>query len=427
MTVILLISLFLIMALIGIPVAVALGMTSFILLYFELHVPLTVMAQRIFSGVDSFPLMAIPFFVLAGSAMNTGGITQRIVDFSNSLIGQFRGGLALINILASMFFGGVSGSAVADTSAVGGVLIPSMIREKYEREFSAAVTAFSSGLGPIIPPSITMVVYGIITGTSVSKLFIAGAVPGLLFGFGLLVITFIIAVKRDYPRHDPTPLAVIWQTFKQVFWALLMPLIIIGGILSGVFTVTEAAAVAAIYSLFVGIFVFREINSIAKIYQILSDSAMLVAAIMFLIGCAKLYSWLLVVAHVPQIVTDFIFSVTQNPVLILLLVNGFMIIIGMFVEANAALIIFVPILFPVAMKVGIDPIHLGIVLVFNLCLGLVTPPVGLCLSLASQIADVPLHRSFRAAIPFFIVGFSVLILITYFPDVVLYLPRLIFK
>jgi tripartite ATP-independent transporter DctM subunit len=326
-----------------------------------------------------------------------------------------------------MFFGGISGSAVADTSAVGGVLIPSMIREKYEREFSAAVTAFSSGLGPIIPPSITMVVYGIITGTSVSKLFIAGAVPGLLFGFGLLVITFIIAVKRDYPRHDPTPLAVIWQTFKQVFWALLMPLIIIGGILSGVFTVTEAAAVAAIYSLFVGIFVFREINSIAKIYQILSDSAMLVAAIMFLIGCAKLYSWLLVVAHVPQIVTDFIFSVTQNPVLILLLVNGFMIIIGMFVEANAALIIFVPILFPVAMKVGIDPIHLGIVLVFNLCLGLVTPPVGLCLSLASQIADVPLHRSFRAAIPFFIVGFSVLILITYFPDVVLYLPRLIFK
>ena len=427
MTVILLISLFLIMAMIGIPVAVSLGMTSFILLYFKLNVPLTVMAQRIFSGVDSFPLMAIPFFVLAGAAMNTGGITNRIVEFANALIGQYRGGLALINILASMFFGGVSGSAVADTSAVGGVLIPAMIKEKYERDFSAAVTAFSSGLGPIIPPSITMVVYGIITGTSVSKLFIAGAVPGLLFGFGLLIFTYVIAIRRDYPRHDPVPLVVLWKTFLKVFWALLMPLIIIGGILSGVFTVTEAAAVAAIYSLLVGIVVFREINSLQKIYQILADSSVLVAAIMFLIGCAKLYSWLLVVAHVPQIVTDFIFSLTNNPVFILMLVNVFMIIIGMFVEANAALIIFVPILFPVAMKVGIDPIHLGIILVFNLCLGLVTPPVGLCLSLASQIAEVPLHRSFKAAIPFFIVGFGVLILITYFPKVVLFLPGLLFN
>jgi tripartite ATP-independent transporter DctM subunit len=427
MTVILLISLFLIMATLGIPVAVSLGMSSFILLYFELNVPLTVMAQRIFAGVDSFALMAIPFFVLAGAAMNTGGITKRIVEFSNSLIGQFRGGLALINILASMFFGGVSGSAVADTSAVGGVLIPSMIREKYERDFSAAVTAFSSGLGPIIPPSITMVVYGIITGTSVSKLFVAGAIPGFLFGIGLLIFTYIIAVRRNYPRHDPVPLAEIFKTFLQVFWALLMPVIIIGGILSGVFTVTEAAAVAAIYSLFVGIVVFREINSIQKIYQILADSSMLTAAIMFLIGCANLYSWLLVVAHVPQIVTDFIFSLTKNPILILMLVNAFMLIIGMFMEANAALIIFVPILFPLAMKVGINPIHLGIVLVFNLCLGLVTPPVGLCLSLASQIAEVPLHRAFKAAIPFFIVGFGVLLLITYFPKLVLFLPDLLFN
>ena len=427
MTVILLISLFLFMALLGIPIAVSLGMTSFLLLYFELKVPLTVMAQRMFSGVDSFPLMAIPFFVLAGAAMNTGGITRRIVDFSNSIIGQFRGGLALINILASMFFGGVSGSAVADTSAVGGVLIPSMIKEKYERGFAAAVTAFSSGLGPIIPPSITMVVYGIITGTSVSKLFVAGAIPGFLFGFGLLIFTYIIAVRRNYPRHDPVPLSVVWKTFLQVFWALLMPVIIIGGILSGVFTVTEAAAIAAIYSLFVGIVVFREINSLAKIYQILADSSVLVAAIMFLIAAAKLYSWLLVVAHVPQIVTDFIFSLTKDPLMILMLVNVFMLIIGMFIEANAALIIFVPILFPVAMKVGIDPIHLGVVLVFNLCLGLVTPPVGLCLSLASQFAEVPLHRTFKAAIPFFIVGFGVLLLITYLPQIVLILPQILFN
>lgn len=426
MTAVLLLGLFLMMACLGIPIAIALGMSSFALLYFKLNIPLTVMAQRIFSGIDSFPLMAIPFFVVAGTAMNTGGITNRIVAFCNSIIGQFRGGLALINILASMFFGGVSGSAVADTSAVGGVLIPAMIKEKYGRGFSAAVTAFSSGLGPIIPPSITMVVYGIITGTSIGKLFVAGAVPGFLFGFGLLIFTYVLAIKRNYPRRNKVPLKEVGRTFVKVFWALLMPVIIIGGILSGIFTVTEAAAVAALYALLVGIFVYREINSLEKVYQIFSDSAVLVSAIMFLIGCAKLYSWLLVVTHVPQIVTDFIFSITQNPLVILALLNVFMIVIGMFVEANAALIIFVPIFFPMAMKVGIDPIHLGVILVFNLCLGVVTPPVGLCLSLASQIAETPLHRSFRAAIPFFIVGLSVLLLTTYFPKLILFLIPILF-
>lgn len=422
----LLIGLFLLMAVIGIPIAVSLGMSSLVVLLVFLKVPLAVVAQRIFSGVDSFPLMAIPFFVLAGNAMNTGGITPRIVAFSNAIIGQFRGALALVNVIANMFFGGVSGSAVADTSAVGGVLIPSMIRENYGRAFSAALTAFAGGLGPIIPPSITMVVYGVITGTSISKLFVAGAIPGLVFGFGLLIITYILAVKRGYPKHERASLRQIWTTFKDVIWALLMPVIIIGGIMSGVFTVTEAAAVAAIYSLFTGIFIYREINTVQKFLAVFTESGRLVAAIMILIGCATLYSWLLVVAHVPQMVTEMIISITSDPLCVLALVNVVMLIVGMFVEANAALIIFVPILFPVTMQLGINPVHLGIILVFNLCLGLVTPPVGLCLSLASQIAEVPLHQAFKAAIPFFIVGFIVLLLITYWPAMVMFLPSMVF-
>jgi tripartite ATP-independent transporter DctM subunit len=302
-----------------------------------------------------------------------------------------------------------------------------MKKEKYEADFAAAVTAFSSGLGPIIPPSITMIVYGVITGTSISKLFLAGAIPGIIFGVGQLIFTYIIAIKRDYPRHERVSLNEFYRTLKDVVWALLMPVIIIGGILLGVFTVTEAAAVAAVYSLFVGIFVYRELNSIKKLYEALYSSAMIVASIMILIGCAQLYSWLLVIFRVPQMLSAAIMSVTSNPLVVLLFINVAMLIVGMFVEANAAMILFVPILFPMSQQFGIDPVHLGIILVFNLCLGLVTPPVGLCISLAAKIAEVPLHKAVKATMPFMIVGISVLLLITYIPDIVLLLPELVYK
>ena len=427
MSVVLLLLLFLVFAMIGIPIAVSLGISSLVFLVLEVKVPLAILVQRIFGGIDSFPLMAIPFFVLAGAAMNAGGITDRIVSFSNSVIGWVRGGLALINILASMLFGGISGSAVADTSSIGGVLIPAMKKEGYEADFAAAVTAFSSGLGPIIPPSITMIVYGVITGTSISRLFLAGAVPGILFGLGLLIFTYFIAVKRKYPRHRRVGYREFFRSLKDVIWALLMPVIIIGGILSGIFTVTEAAAVAAVYSLLVGIFIYRELNSFRKLYETLYSSAMIVASIMILIGCAQVYSWLLVIYRVPQLLTAAILSITDNPLVVLALINVTMLVVGMFVEANAAMILFVPILFPMAGQFGIDPIHLGIILVFNLCLGLVTPPVGLCISLASKIADVPLHKAVKATIPFMSVGFAVLLVITYIPKLVLFLPTLVYK
>ncbi len=418
---------FLVLAVTGVSVAASLGLASFVALIFVLDEPISIITQRIFAGMDSFPLMAIPLFVVAGNAMGEGGITERIVKFCNAMVGSFQGGLAQINILASMFFGGISGSAVADTSSIGGILIPSMIKEKYERGFAASVTAFSSGLGPIIPPSITMVVYGIITGTSVTKLFVAGAVPGLLFGIGLMLAVAIIAKKRNYPRHPKCSLKDKFESFISVFWAVLMPVIVIGGILLGIFTVTEAAAIAAVYSLFVGVFIYRGINSFEKVYRIFKQSAILVSSIMLLIGAAKLYSYLIVIAQVPTIMTDLIFDFTQNKYVILLLINILMLIIGMFVEASAALVIFVPILYPMCMDIGIDPVHFGVVLVFNLCLGLVTPPVGLCLNLASKIAKCKLHESIMQSTPFYVVGFIILAIITYISDVVLLLPDLLIK
>ena len=422
MILVVLLGTFIALAAIGVPIAVALGITSSFVLLVVQDVPVAVIVQRVFSGIDSFPLMAIPLFVLAGNAMNVGGTTERIVRFSNALVGRARGGLAQINVLASMFFGGISGSAVADTSSIGGLLIPSMVQRRYERSFSAAVTAFSSALGPIIPPSITMVVYGITTGNSIRRLFIAGAVPGIIYGIGLMTAVAYIARKHTYPRSDKMTLRQKLDSLRDVVWALLMPIIVVGGILTGVFTVTESAAIAAIYAIFAGVFVYRGIDSYRKMYLILERSVVLVASIMILIGAAKLYSWLLVTNRVPNMVSELIFSVTRSPVVVLLLINVFMIVVGMFVEANAAIVIFVPMLYPAVVEMGIDPVHFGVVIVFNLCLGLVTPPVGLCLNLAGKIARCSLLDSIRHSGWFFVVGAVVLLLITYWPHMVLALP-----
>lgn len=413
------------LAFLGVPIAAALGLSSIFSAVFVMDIPLSMIAQRIFSGIDSFSLMAIPLFVVAGNAMNYGGITKKIVDFANCFVGSYKGGLAQINVLSSMLFGGMSGSAVADTSSIGGILIPSMKKEGYEAGFSASITAFSSGLGPIIPPSITMVVYGIITGVSITKLFVGGAVPGLLFGFGLMIAVSIIASKKNYPRHEKSTWKQKLNSLKDVGWAILMPVVVVGSILFGISTVTEAAAIAAVYSLFVGIFIYKGIKSIEDVYNILKDSLILISSVMILIGAAKLFSYMLIVAQVPMIVSNMIFSLTSNKWIVLLLINLFMLVIGMFVEANAALLIFVPILFPLCVDLGIDPVHLGIILVFNLCLGVVTPPVGLCLNLASKIANCSLQESVGASKPFFIVGFVILLLMTYVPPVVLFLPGLL--
>lgn len=424
MSAIFLLIFFLALTFLGIPIAVSLGLSSLLFLVFDLKVPLAIMVQRLFTGIDSFPIMAIPFFVLAGAAMNAGGLTTRIVAFANAVVGWVRGGMALVSVVACMLISGLSGSAVADCSAIGSVMIPAMKRSGYSAAFAGGLVGSAAGLGPIIPPSITMVVFGVITGTSVTKLFIGGAIPGVIFGVGLMIAAYIIAVRRDYPRFGKPSLAELWKSLIEVFWALLMPVIVLGGIFIGVFTVTEAAAVSAVYCLFAGAFIYKELDSFRKLYEALWSSVMVVASIMILIACAQLYSWLLVVYKLPQILTAAMQGVTSSPWVLLALINVLFLIAGMFIEANAAIILFVPILYPLTQQFGIDSLHLGIVLVFNLCLGLITPPVGLTLSLAAKMADAPLHKAFVESLPFLMVGVLTLLIITYIPETVTWLPSL---
>lgn len=424
MSAILLLVCFLALTFAGIPIAVSLGLSSLLFLVFDLNVPLAIMVQRIFTGIDSFPIMAIPFFVLAGAAMDAGGLTTRIVAFANAMVGWIRGGMALVSIVACMIISGLSGSAVADCSAIGSVMIPAMKRSGYSAAFAGGLVGSAAGLGPIIPPSITMVVFGVITGTSITKLFIGGAIPGFIFGAGLMIAAYIIAVRRDYPRLDKPSVADAWKSLVEVFWALLMPVIVLGGIFIGIFTVTEAAAVSAVYCLFAGAFIYKELDSLRKLYDALWRSVMVVASIMILIACAQLYSWLLVVYKLPQILTAAMQSVTSSPWVLLALINVLFLIAGMFIEANAAIILFVPILYPLTQQYGVDSLHLGIVLVFNLCLGLITPPVGLTLSLAAKMADAPLHKAFGESLPFLLVGVLTLLIITYVPETVTWLPSL---
>lgn len=416
---------FIIMALIGIPIYAALGLSSLGILIFWLDQPIAIIVQRLFSGIDSFSLMAIPFFVIAGNAMDVGGLTKKIVNFCNTIVGSFKGGLGLIGVTSSMFFSGVSGSAVADTSAVGGILIPAMISEKYDRGFATSLIAFCSCLGPIIPPSISMVVYGVSTGTSISSLFLAGVIPGIILGICLFIYVLYVSNIRNYPSHPKSSWREFFSQLRQVIWALIMPGIVLFGILFGIFTVTEASAVVAIYGFIVGAFVYKGINSWKKIYDIMYSAIRLVAVIMILIGSAKLYSWVLVVGQAPTIIGNFIFSLTDNVWLILLLLNIIFLLVGMFIEANAAIVIFAPIIFPLAVALNIDPVHLGIIIVFNLSLGLITPPVGLCLTLATRIGKCSLIEAIKSAKYLFLIGLGILLLITYLPQLSLFIPNLV--
>ena len=416
---------FILLAMLGMPLAIAICISSMVFLYFEVGLPLGVMSQMIFSGVDSFPLMAIPFFILAGALMNQGGLTQRLIDFSNSLVGHYRGSLGQIAVLANMFFGAISGSAVAGASAMGSVLIPSMVKEKYGRPFAAAIIAVSSSLAPIIPPSISMIMFGIVTGTSIEKMFVGGVVPGILFGVFIMLINRRVAIKRNLPRENKTTCKEKIQSFNKVILALLLPIIVFGGILTGVFTVTESAAVAALYALVVGLFTSKKIRSFAGFKETFGGSVVTIAVVMFLIASSKLYSYLLAINQVPQMVSELIFSISSEAWVLLLLINIVLLVVGMFLETNAAIVIFVPILYPIITEVGIDPVHFGVVLVFNLALGLLTPPFGLCVSMTAKMANCSLKDCIKESLPYTCAGIFVLLLITYIPGLVTWLPNVV--
>ncbi|MHB8763456.1 MAG: TRAP transporter large permease [Deferrisomatales bacterium] len=406
----------------GFPVAFCLGLTALSGLWWA-DVPLSLMAQRIFTGIDSFPLMAVPFFVLAGDLMNHGGTTRRLINFAHSLVGRLPGGLAHSNIVASMFFGGISGSAVADASAIGTIMVPGMVKRGYDADFSAAVTAASSTMGPIIPPSIFMVIMGVTTGISIGGLFAAGVVPGLLLGLAMMAYSWHTALKKGYPREtEPMRLATLWNDLRAAGPALLAPGIILGGILGGVFTPTEAAAVAVLYAFFLGFAVYRELTW-RSVVEVLINSGVTTAVLLLIIGMANVFAWVLTAEQIPQRIAGALLALTRNPYLILLLINVLLVVVGMFLEGGAAIIILAPTLLAVAKAVGIDPLHFGLVMVLNIAVGLLTPPLGVCLFVVCGVTGLSLPRVTRAVLPFLAVEFAVLLLVTYVPALVLTIPR----
>ena len=405
-----------------IPIAFSLGISCLTYLLIE-GIPLVVMPMKLYSGMDVFVLLSIPGFILAGNLMNHGGLTQKIISFCNHVFGHIRGGLALANVGASMLFAGITGTAVSDTASIGSVLIPAMKKEGYDGEFSCAVTAVSSTVGPIIPPSVPMIIAATLSGLSVGKLFLAGAVPGILLGLGLMSAVWIISKKADYPKHPRSSFSQVGKSFVDTFWALLMTVIILYGIIGGIFTPTEASIIAVVYACFVGIIIYKKL-SFKKIQVIVLNSMKTSASLLILIGLANLFGWILVVEQFPQLLSERILSFTENKYVVLLLVNLVLIIVGTFMETIAALLILFPILLKVAVSVGVDPIHFAVIAVMNLIIGLTTPPVGVCLFVASSIGKVPMGRLSKAVLPFLVVSIGVLTLVTLFPQLALFLPDL---
>jgi C4-dicarboxylate transporter DctM subunit len=411
---------------IGVPIAFAMGLATLLAIIAHGGLPFSLLAQRALVGADSYALLAIPFFILAGNLMNSGGITSRLIDFANAVVGRFRGGLAQTTVLSTMLFSGISGSAVADATALGKVLIPAMKKQGYGAPFSAALMASSAVNGPIIPPSIPMVIYGLSVGkgVSVAALFLGGVIPGLLLGLSLMAMAYYIAVKRNYPVFERVPWREIPRRALPALWAMMMPVIILVGVAGGIFTVTESAAVAVLYAAFVGLVVYRELR-LRDLGPILVQTALDSALVMFIIALASGFGYLMAISGLPRELAAWISSVSSNPYVILLLLNLLLLVVGCFMEAIAAMLILIPVLIPIVQAAGIDLVHFGLVMVFNLMLGLLTPPVGILLYICANFAEIRLEDVVKAVLPFLAMGLLVLLLITFFPPLVLWLPNLV--
>jgi len=411
--------------LLGVPVAVAMGITAvgtFVLLG-EGSI-LAMIAQRMYAATTGFTLLAIPFFILAGNLMNTGGITNRIFQFANSLIGHVKGGLGHVNILASLIFSGMSGSAVADAAGLGLIEIKAMDDAGYDRKFSAAITAASSTIGPVVPPSIPFVIYGSITNTSVGKLFLAGFIPGLLMAVSMMVAVSIIARIRNYPKGKRASLKEIWESFSAAILPILTPVIIIGGILFGLFTPTEAAVVACVYALFLGLVVYREIR-IRDLPRILWETALQTVRVLFIISAAGFFGWLLIHQRIPDAVIVGLTSFSASPEVLLLIIIGILLILGCFMEGIAVLVITIPIFMPLITRYNIDPVQFGVVMILCSMIGLVTPPVGMSLYAVASISEVDIWTLSKELLPYIVGILIVTLIIAFFPGLALFLPNLI--
>ena len=416
---------FLVLLVIGVPISFCLGISAMFVLYLN-DIPLILLARKMYAGIDIFVLLACPLFILAADIMNESGITARLIAFAELVVGRFRGGLGHTNILASMLFAGISGAALADASGLGSIEIPMMEKAGYDRDFSAAVTAASAVIGPIIPPSIIMVIYAVVAGNvSVIGLFMAGVVPGMILGVVLMMIVYVISIKRDYPiRIHNISYLEMFKICKDAFVALVMPVIILGGILTGAFTPTEAAAVAVLYSFLVGIFITKELK-LTTISKILLRSFTLTSVIFLIISCAQAFAYLLTIAHVPDIIANAISTVSKNPYFFLLLANIFFLFLGCIMEPGAAIIISVPVFSPLGSNFGIDPLHFAIVITINISIGCITPPIGTSLYAVASVAQLSVEKLIRAIYPFIIGEIAVLLLITYFPIISLTLPKIL--
>lgn len=412
----LLFGLLLVLFFINIPVAVALGLASVIVLMIQDSVPLMVIVQKMFTSTDSFTLMAIPFFVLAGKLMEVGGISRRLVDFSMTIVGRMHGGLAIVSIVTCMFFAAISGSAAATTAAVGAILIPAMVKKGYDKSFATAIQAAGGTVGVMIPPSVPLILFGVIAGTSIGDLFIAGVVPGILVGFSLILVAYFISRKRDYGKEQKSSIREVITSFNKAILAILMPIIILGGIYGGIFTPTEGSVVAVVYGLVVGLVIYREIKW-KDLPEIFISSAVTSAVIMFIIACASIFGFILTREQIPLQISSIMLEISSNPIVILLIINVILLVVGTFLETSAAIIILAPILLPVVTAAGIDPVHFGVIMVVNLAIGFITPPVGINLFVASNIANLRLEKIAKAIIPFLIILIIDVIIISFVPSI----------
>jgi len=418
------IGIFLLLTLIGVPVAFSLCLSVAWVVVTNLHSPLVMIPQILTTGIYSFSFMAVPFFMLAGSFMSAGGVTKRLVSFAQSMVGSLWGGLAQVVCVAGMFFAAISGSSAATTAAIGSTMIDEMEKKGYKRDFAAATVAAAGTVGIVIPPSITMVVYGVIAGVSIGDLFVGGFAPGILMGLSMMLVAYFISRKNGWKGEGKFTVKSVAVAFKDSFFALLTPVIIIGGIYGGIFTPTEAAAVAAVYGLVVGLFVYKELK-VKDLPELIFKAVISTVIIMFIVGASSVFGWMLTNLRIPQQLAQAVMSATMPPALFLLIVNVLFLIAGTMVNASAAIVILGPIVLPIALGLGINPVFFGVLMVVNLAIGCITPPVGLDLFVASAITKIPIEQLIRRVMPYLLVLLVDLMILTYIPQIIMFLPNLL--
>ncbi len=411
----------------SIPIGISLGIATAVVLWLTSDIPLIMISQNAFAALDSFPLLAIPLFMLAGSLMSHGGISRRLVALADSLVGFISGGLAMVTVTACMFFGAISGSGPATVSAIGSFMIPAMKKKQYGDGFAAALTAAAGSIGVIIPPSIPFVIYGVVSGASIGEMFMAGVIPGVIIGLALMSVSYVIAKRRGYPKSDTPPTASgLWKAFREAFWALLVPLIILGGIYGGIFTPTEAAVVAVVYSLFIGRFVYRELDGAAT-YRAFRDAALVNGATTFMIGLSMGFAQYLTMEQIPVKIAAAMLTISSNYVVIILLIIALLLVVGCFVDNISSMIILTPILLPVVQRLGMEPVHFGLVMTVALATGFITPPYGANLFVASAVSGVRIEKISRNMIPFFAALVGCLLLFAFVPALSMGLVRLFMR